>query len=273
MFGYRNTTSRLSAAVAMGEVIFHNSTRKVRSKHNNAVLALVLSIVQSLILLSVFYLMFQILGMRKTAIRGHFILYLMSGIFLYQVHVKTVGAIQGAEGPTSPMMLHAPMNTFVAIASAALSALYLQIVTAMSILFLYNAAIKPITIEQPIPALGMLLLAWFSGIGVGLVFLAIKPWFPTASGIMSTIYQRANMIFSGKMVLANSLPAYMLHVFDWNPLFHAIDQARGFVFINYYPRGTNWHYTLWVGLALCMIGLMGEFYTRRHSSISWFARR
>jgi hypothetical protein len=28
-----------------------------------------------------------------------------------------------------------------------------------------------------------------------------------------------------------------------------------------------------VGLVLLMIGLMGEFYTRRHASISWNARQ
>ncbi|MBB3994079.1 hypothetical protein GGR95_001720 [Sulfitobacter undariae] len=32
-------------------------------------------------------------------------------------------------------------------------------------------------------------------------------------------------------------------------------------------------YALWVGLVLVMVGLMGEFYTRRHASISWSARR
>ena len=52
-----------------------------------------------------------------------------------------------------------------------------------------------------------------------------------------------------------------------------LDQARGFVFINYNPHFSNWKYALWVGVALLMIGLMGEFYTRRNASISWGARR
>ncbi len=128
-------------------------------------------------------------------------------------------------------------------------------------------------IDQPLPAFGMLLLAWFNGCTVGLVFLAIKPWFPTAVGVMTTVYQRANMIASGKMFLANSLPGYMLAMFDWNPLFHAIDQSRGFVFINYNPRYSSWEYAFWVGVVLLMVGLMGEFYTRRHASVSWSARR
>jgi hypothetical protein len=33
-------------------------------------------------------------------------------------------------------------------------------------------------------------------------------------------------------VRANTMPYFMLAMFDWNPLFHLIDQARGFTFIN-----------------------------------------
>ena len=75
------------------------------------------------------------------------------------------------------------------------------------------------------------------------------------------------------MFVANALPGLMLVMFDWNPLFHAIDQCRGLVFINYSPRYSSWEYVLWLGVILVMIGLMGEFYTRRHASVSWRARR
>jgi ABC-type polysaccharide/polyol phosphate export permease len=50
------------------------------------------------------------------------------------------------------------------------------------------------------------------------------------------------MIASGKMFVANTLPPAMLAMFDWNPLFHIIDQCRGFVFNNYFPRNSNWEY-------------------------------
>jgi hypothetical protein len=32
-------------------------------------------------------------------------------------------------------------------------------------------------------------------------------------------------------------------------------------------------YPFYFGLVFLMIGLMGEFYTRKHSSVSWSARR
>ncbi|UOA13243.1 MULTISPECIES: ABC transporter permease [Sulfitobacter] len=269
----RKRKSGIGSALSMAELIYHSVVRNVRKQHNNALVAIVMNMLQTVLFVVAFYVMFSILGMRGSAVRGDFLVYLMSGIFLYLTHVKALGAVVGSEGPASPMMQHAPMNTIIAIASAAMGALYIQVLSLFVILFIYHVAFTPITIDQPIPAFGMLLTAWFTGCALGLVMLAIKPWFPSFVTIFSTVYQRANMIASGKMFLANSLPGYMLAMFDWNPLFHSIDQARGFAFINYNPRYSNWEYPLWVGLVLLMVGLMGEFYTRRHASISWNARR
>ena len=273
MFSTTARRSRASGAIQMAELVFHSIVRNIRKTHNNAFLAIGLNLLQIVVFMAAFYVMFSLLGLRSSAIRGDFLLYIMSGIFLYMTHTRTVGAVAGSEGPSSPMMQHAPMNTIIAIASAALGALYLQVLSMFIILFVYHVAVTPLYIDQPIGAFAMLLLAWFTGVAVGLVFLAIKPWFPHAVGVMTTIYQRANMIASGKMFLANSLPGFMLAMFDWNPLFHAIDQARGFAFINYNPHYSSWQYALWVGIVLTMIGLMGEFYTRRHASLSWGARR
>jgi ABC-type polysaccharide/polyol phosphate export permease len=81
------------------------------------------------------------------------------------------------------------------------------------------------------------------------------------------------MIASGKMFVANTLPSSVLALFDWNPLFHAIDQARGFTFINYNPLFTSVSYPLMISMILVLIGLMLEFYARRNASASHDAAR
>jgi ABC-type polysaccharide/polyol phosphate export permease len=273
---FQQSTSRhtgLGAAITIAELIYHSIVRSIRKTHGNAVMAILMNMLQAAIFVIVFYVMFTVLGLRGAALRGDFLLYIMSGVFLYMTHTKTLAAVVGSEGPASPMMQHAPLNTIIAIAAAALGTLYIQVLSLVVILFLYHAALSPISIEQPVPAFGMLLIAWFVGVSIGVVLLALKPWFPTFVSIFTTVYQRANMIASGKMFVANTLPAFMLKLFDWNPLFHAIDQARGFMFINYVPRYSSYEYAIIVGLVLLMIGLMGEFYTRRHASVSWGARR
>jgi len=273
MFRPAVTKGQTRTALALLELIFHATVRNVRKSHGNAVIGLLMNIMQTVLMVLVFYFMFDILGLRGNAIRGDFLLYVMSGVFMFMTHAKAVGAVVASEGPTSQMMKHAPMNTLVAIAAAAFGALYTQLLSAGVVLYVYHAAFTPITIDDPVGTMAMLMLSWGTGVGIGMIFLAVKPWQPEFVAIASQLYQRANMIASGKMFVANTLPGYMLSIFDWNPLFHTIDQGRGFIFLNYNPHYSSTSYPLKIMLACIMIGLMGEFYTRKHASMSWGAKR
>ena len=273
MFEAQRPYSKTRSALSMLELLYHSIVRQIRKTHRNAFMGLFMNLMQTIVFVAAFYFMFSVLGIRGVALRGDFLLYIMSGIFLFLTHTKAMGAVLGSEGPTSAMMKHAPMNTMIAIVSSALGSLYIQLLSCFVVLFLYHVIMTPVHIDDPIGAMAMLLLSWFTGVGVGMVFLAIKPFFPGFVQIASTIYSRANMIASGKMFLANTLPSYMLVMFDWNPLFHTIDQERGFVFANYNPHFSNTTYPLVVGIVLIMIGLMGEFYARKTASASWYVAR
>lgn len=261
------------AALKIADLIFHNTVRAVRKGHRDAVFAIVNAIVQTLIMVMAFYFFIDMMGLRAVAIRGDFLLYVMSGIFVFMVHIKALAAVAGAEGPTSAMMQHLPMSTTVSICSSALSALYTQIISIIAILAGYHLLWTPLEIYQPMGAIAMLLLAWFSGCSVGAVLLALKPWMPQAVNIIQQIYTRVNMFASGKMFVANQLPAYLVAIFTWNPLFHIIDQGRGYIFINYNPLKSNLEYPIIVSVVLLVIGLIGESQTRKHVSLSWTAGR
>ena len=149
----------------------------------------------------------------------------------------------------------------------------LAIVVSVVLLLLANTFIEPVNIENIYACLGMFLLAWLSGCCIGLVFRAIQPWWPKGIAMVSMLYRRLNMISSGKMFVANVLPSSMVAMFSWNPLFHVIDQTRGFAFINYTPHNSSVIYPIYFSLAVAMIGLMGEFVTRNSQSLSWTAGR
>lgn len=273
MYYFKRNRTLLGGAFTTAELIFHAVVRSVRSQHHNAVLAIIVNIVQILALVAVFYTIMSFLGPRVAKIRGEFILFLLSGVFLFITHIKSVSAIAGVGTGNNPMMLHSPMNMMVVLLATAFGMLYTQMVTIAIILFLYVVAVSPIEVQDPGGAFAMLMLAWFTGCSIGVVFMALKPWFPGTVTILTSVYRRLNMIFSGKMFVANALGGATLALFAWNPLFHIIDQCRGFIFRNYYPRNTSWEYALWVGVALLMIGLLGIFFSRQHESQSWNARR
>ncbi|MCJ8138357.1 ABC transporter permease [Falsirhodobacter halotolerans] len=258
----------LSAPARTLEVIFHATVREARKGSGNAVMGLIMNILQTVLLVAAFYVLMNFVG-RSAAIRGDFVLYVMSGIFLFLTHTKTMGAVAGSEGPTSQMMKHAPMNPVIALSASAFAALYTQLLSAAVVLYIYHAAVQPITIEDPVGMMAMFLLAWASGAIFGMVAYAFMPWNPRLVGLLVMLYQRVNMLASGKMFLANTLPAMMLAMFDWNPLFHIIDQTRGFVFLNYTPHNSSITYPVVVSAVAFVIGLMGVFYTRIYASASW----
>lgn len=273
MFEAQREYSTLGSAAMFGRLVYHNTVRSVRKGHGNALWSIGQNMLQTLLMVGIFYFMFSFFGLRQIAIRGDFLLYMMSGVFLFMVHIKALGAVAGSEGPASPMMQHLPMTTAVAICSAALGSLYIQTLSMVFLLFLYHITWTPVVIDDPVGAYAMVLLSWFSGASIGMIFLALKPWFPEVTSILTQLFQRANMFASGKMFVANTMSSAMLALFSWNPLFHTIDQARGFVFINYSPMFSSIGYPIYVSLGALMVGLMGEFYTRKHASISWSARR
>lgn len=267
------TKSRLQAGFEFLELVYFATLRAVRGPYTNAVYGMVMNVVRATMVLAIFVMMFSVLGMRRFAIRGDFILYVMSGVFMFLTFTKSMGAVSGAEGPTSPMMMHAPMNPVVAVISAALAALYQQFFTTVIILFFYHAVMSPLHIHDIVGLLAMFLLAWFSGSAIGLIFYAAKPWNPDLVALLTMLFQRANMIASGKMFVANQASASVRSMFDWNPLYHTIDQGRGFAFLNYQPRYTSIEYPIYAALVCIMIGLMGQFFTRKYVSISWSRRR
>lgn len=269
----RRNRTLADAAFTTLALIYHQAVHNVRKTHRSAVMAIVMAIVQALIMVMGFYAMFWIIGVRRSPLRGDFMIYLMSGIFLFMAHVQTTGAVAGAGSATQAIMKHGPMNTAVTICGEALGVLYLKLVSILTILGFYHLAINPVEIENWRGALAMLILAWFTGGCIGLIFLSIRTWWPEAGKIVTQIFQRVNMIASGKMFVANAMPGFLIGMFDWNPLFHIIDQARGFIFINYSPHHTSVAYPVWAGLGLLMIGLMAEFVTRNAASVSWSAGR
>lgn len=259
--------------MALAELVFHAAVRNVRKTNGNAVVGLMMSIIQSVMMIAFMLFMFDILGMRNSAVRGDFVLYIMSGVFCYSTHSKTLSAVSKSDGPTSAMMKHSPMNTIVAVAAAALGTLYLQILSACTILYFYHTLWTPITIFDPAGVAAMFLLSWASGIGIGMILKAATPWQPELFGVLTALYARANMIFSGKMVLANSATAKMRAIYSWNPLYHCIDQNRGFMFENYHPHFSSIPYPIVMTFIFILLGLMGENFTAKHASASWNAKR
>ena len=80
MFQTSSPESRLGAAIYLSERIYHVSVRKVRQKHGNALLSILVTIGQTALFTLAFYIMFAILPIRAAGIRGDFFIFQKSGL-------------------------------------------------------------------------------------------------------------------------------------------------------------------------------------------------
>ena len=96
MFQNVQPRSTLQSVIATGELIYHATVRSIRTGHGNALLAILSNMMVSVLFVLAFYVMFTVLGLKGTALRGDFLLYIMSGIFLFMTHTKALGAVVGA---------------------------------------------------------------------------------------------------------------------------------------------------------------------------------
>lgn len=127
-------------------MIYHEIVREVRKSHGNACLALLTDMLQTIVFVAAFYVMFSVLSLRDATVRGDFLLYIMSGIFLFLCHTEALSAVVSSEGPTSAMMKHAHMTTAIAICSSALGSPYIQLLSLFLVLFGSHVIFTPVVI-------------------------------------------------------------------------------------------------------------------------------
>ncbi|WP_316014412.1 ABC transporter permease [Roseobacter sp. HKCCA0434] len=243
------------------DIIYISIVRSFRTDTGGSLLGFVSLLIQPLILFFIFYVIFEVFG-RLPAIRGDFLLFMMTGIFLYRAHIQAVTNLKGAGHATSGMMFYAKTSTLISILSAALNQLYIVILSVIVIMTTAYLIRGYLEVYNPPGLILPFFMAWASGLAVGLLFMAFTPFAPGVIPKLFQVYRRLQMVTSGKMFVANTIPAAILPFFAWNPLFHSIDQARGHAFINYLPKKTSIEYPIYFTLAALAIGFTVEFAMR-----------
>ena len=175
MFRVRRRETTLGKVLTFSDLVYHNIVHTIRKAHGNALMSIAVNLLQMIILVLALYLMFTILGLCGAVLRGDFMVYIMSDFFPLIRHIKTVGAITGSDGPASPMMKNTPVNTSISIVAAALSQLYIQMMSLVVIMFGYHVLVTPFIILGVAGVMFIIWLAWFTAFAIGLVFLTIKP--------------------------------------------------------------------------------------------------
>ncbi|MEO0342502.1 MAG: ABC transporter permease [Pseudomonadota bacterium] len=246
---------------------------KSRQGSSNALKAMLMRSLQMVVMMAAFYALISVTGLRSMSVRGDFMLFLASGIFLLFLHLGGLNSAMGIGDTEHGANVHAPVTPLLNLVSSALSQLHTNVITIAVILLLIHLLIEPVKIDnlqKVAAACGVTLL---SGMAIGSVIGGIGSFIPLVKKFAPMVFMRVNMVFSGKMFAANSLPISMIPFFWWNPLFHCIDQARDGIFVNYTAKHTTLAYPLWLSFGLFALGFMLMHASKKLVSQSWSARQ
>lgn len=267
MSSQRQRKSMFFGTLEFMDLVYHSVVREVRTQSGNATLGILKEVISIGVFLGIFYVLFVFMG-RSVAIRGDFMMFLLTGVVLMVIHIKAIASVRGASNATAPIMQHAPMTVILSILSKAFAGLYLQGVAVTIIVVLLWIFGMKLTVDNPAGMVLPVFFSWASGISIGLIFMMVAPVAPLAVKAITPFYMRAQMITSGKFMPAAYMPGSLLPWFEWNPLFHTIDQARLAAFVNYNKEVSNMSYPIWFTLVAITLGLMGEFWSRNNLSRS-----
>jgi len=246
-------------------VLYATTVREIRNSAGNSQLGLVMNILQTLAFVAVFYFMFVIVGRRDAGLRGDTVMFLLSGVLLYRLHVNVINKVRGAVSGNLALINYEPTKSVIFVWARALAALYEFFLVSALMVGVYALAMGGVEMHRPSQLVAPILLSWASGVGIGQITMYAEAhigWF----SIVSQFYQRILMFTSGKFFVANAVPSMVLPYLWWNPLFHAIDISRGALFVNYAPRNSSMVFL--VGLTLLLLAVGGLMESRLNRSLN-----
>lgn len=92
-------------------LVYHSTVRDVHKSKGNAIQALVMEVLQAATVAIFVYVLITFLRVRGVAVHSSFVLYVLTGVFLFLTHNKAISAVGGG-GPVIPMLQHVPVTTF-----------------------------------------------------------------------------------------------------------------------------------------------------------------
>ena len=236
----------------IGRTLRATAVREIARQGKTLGRALIGAAVQNAMLVGGFLVLARLTGLGGAGLRGD----LLTGVFLFNLHAKAMSAAMSSADVLSAGRLYRT-DPLIQATGGSIGAAYLQLVSAAGLILAYHALVSPIEAAMTAP-LPLLAASWISGLGIGLVLLRIKARAPGLASMAAMGWMRVGMVTSGAMFVANALPGAFLAWVTWNPIFHAVDQARGLAFANYVARHSEaWPAYAFAALAI-LVGLVAN---------------
>lgn len=270
--GIRQVPTLPGGALRLAEVLKATVVHAIRQETGRSALGFVSAMIRPMVLVATFLVIIEVTGVRGIAIRGNTVTFLLTGTMCFLVHTGAAQKVSNAVRKARNLLHHAPASIFVFVLAQAAAALYLNLGAGLIIWTVAELSGFGLQILHPSGLIAPFLLSWASGVGVGLLLMALGHFAPTAAEVVSAFYTRFQFFTCGKFWAANIIPLGLVDIAVWNPLLHTIDQMRGAAFVNYTPQHTSLDYPIAFTAIALVAGFMLEWRLRSRFSLSAMRR-
>ena len=239
-----------------GRVVGALVMREMITRYGRGSLGYLWALIEPLIMIAVFLLMFHALG-RKSHAGMDLIPFLATGFVTFFAIRGTVGRLCSAISGNLGLLSYphvTPLDTMIARAVLELATFIVVFAVIIFGAWLFDASPMPHDTFGVIIAI-TLAITW--GFAFGIVEWGVELVFPLVEKFMSAIW-RIMMFTSGIFFTLNDIPLEAQKYFALNPIFHAIEHLRAAFFPGYISPITSYDYLLGWIVGLLFLGLLFE---------------
>lgn len=251
---YENPNATLlNGALNYGFLIWALIVRNLREASGGAAVGFLRGILMALAFCLAFYFLMTYFGLTGLTVRGDLMVFILIGVGFFFAMKFTMTEAMRAMQSSWNMAAHPHLSPILFVYANSLSMGYNWFV-AIVVIFIGNSLVTgEFELQKPIMFFPIFFLCWLTGMGIGMLLgflMFFFSWFMMVKRILFKL-----MFFtSGKFTNANLIPADVLPMFLWNPLFHLIDQMRDAAFVNYTAHHTNLVYPTICCFAILALG-------------------
>jgi capsular polysaccharide transport system permease protein len=257
--------TKRNAITIMFDTVHALLMRELKTRFGANRLGYFWAIVEPVAQASIFAVIFTVLG-RKAVAGVPVALFLLSGILAFNLFSKLLPQLSSAIKANKALFSYRqvtaidPVITRLIIELATFIVVYTIILLGLAWL---GFEVMPDDFPKVLLATSLLIILTT---GLGLILCSLVSYWQDTPKIVSMV-MRPMFFMSGVFYCATMIPKQYWYLFDWNPIFHAIELSRDAFFSGYTTPIGSWEY-LSVTALVCFATGLGTFQLSQQRFIS-----
>ncbi len=242
-------------------VIFALIMREVHTLYGKAKLGYLWAIIKTAITIAIMWLLRVVAGMPKP--HGMSILtFLVIGYVLWDIMTGSINKCMKAIEANKTLLTFPQVSTIDVMIARCVVVLCTEVISGTTLLFIGFCLGYEFHISNVGGLIYIIILAFFIGLGIGLILSSLNSYFPTMERIVPIMFQFL-MFASGVMFSVTMFTGRIGTWILWNPFLQIIEFTRTCTSYGYPADFVSHSYLIQITLYSLVLGLLLERFTRK----------